>query len=58
MGSEGDVALDSDLVWKHFGKPDDWDSLLAGMTMRVGGHEVHKTVKGGNMFPYISCYIL
>jgi hypothetical protein len=53
LGHEGDVGLDPDLVWEHYGELDDWDSLYATMPMHVGD-EVNRTVTARDMFPYIS----
>jgi hypothetical protein len=53
LGRAGDAGLDPDLVWEHYGEPDDWDSIVASMPMHVGG-EVRRTIQARNMFPYIS----
>ena len=54
LGREGDVGLDPELVWKYYGEPDDWDSVMAWVPIRPKGDE-RKTLKARDMFPYISC---
>ena len=36
LSREGDAGLDPDLVWEHYGEPDDWDSMVASMSVHVG----------------------
>jgi len=51
LGSQGDVALDPELVWKHYGEPDDWDPIQARIVIGKG---MTRAVKAKDMFPYIS----
>lgn len=37
LGREGDVGIDSELVWGYFGEPDDWDSVAAHTAVVSGG---------------------
>jgi len=53
LGRRGDVGLDSQLVWKYFGDPDDWDPAVAWIPLIPGGNE-YKTIEARDMFPYIS----
>ena len=53
LSHEGDAGLDPDLVWEHYGEPDDWDSITAFMSVHVRG-PVDRIVRARNMFPYIS----
>jgi hypothetical protein len=53
LGREGNSGLDRDLVWEHYGEPDDWDSIVASMSVHVGD-PVNRLVHARNMFPYIS----
>jgi hypothetical protein len=39
-------GFDADLVWKHYGEPDDWDPLQAAVQGRF--------VRARRMFPYIT----
>ncbi|KAF9441842.1 hypothetical protein P691DRAFT_739419 [Macrolepiota fuliginosa MF-IS2] len=53
LGREGDVGINSELVWEHFGEPDDWDAVWAIVPVVPNGEE-RKLVKAADMFPYIS----
>jgi hypothetical protein len=53
LGRRGDVALDPELVWKHYGEPDDWDPIRVSITTVPRGKS-YRTVKAKDMFPYIS----
>ena len=52
LGRQGAVGLDPDLVWKHYGEPDDWDPVQAWIPMSEGGEEL-RVVTAKDMFPYI-----
>ena len=52
LGGEGDVGLDPQLVWKHYGEPDDWDPVYAWIP--TDGGKGMRSVKSRNMFPFIS----
>ncbi|KAH6909819.1 hypothetical protein BKA70DRAFT_1472060 [Coprinopsis sp. MPI-PUGE-AT-0042] len=55
LGKDGDVALDSKLVLEHYGEPDDWDPVHHFIpTIDSEGNRKSRTVKGKDMFPYIS----
>jgi len=30
LGRRGNVGLNAELVWKHYGEPDDWDPIRLG----------------------------
>ena len=48
-----DIGLDAELVWRHFGEPDEWDPVVAWIT--TPGREGSRTVTNRkSMFPYIS----
>jgi hypothetical protein len=51
LGGEGDSGLDSELVWQHYGEPDEWDPVQAWIS--TTGSE-WRSVEGKSMFPYIS----
>jgi len=49
------VGLDSQLVWKHYGDPDEWDSISAVIPVNVSPENKEwRTVRGRDMFPYIT----
>ena len=51
LGREGN-GFNTELVWKHYGEPDDWDPLLL---FRVGRPwDKYRVVTARDMFPYIS----
>jgi hypothetical protein len=55
LSRRGDVWLDPELVWKHFGDPDDWDPTTAWIpTDPDRSISVGRSVKARDMFPYIS----
>ena len=44
---------DPELVWKHYGEPDDWDPVRAWIP--IGSeNNVMRPVEAKDMFPYIS----
>jgi hypothetical protein len=47
------AAFGSQLVWEHFGKPDDWDPIQAFVATCPKG-EAYRAVAADNMFPFIS----
>jgi hypothetical protein len=47
-----DVALDPQLVWRHYDEPDDWDPIREEITEPRGNRV--RIVKAKDMFPYIS----
>ena len=47
------MVLDSQLVWKYFGDPDDWDPTAACIPLVARGNE-YKSIGAKDMFPYIS----
>jgi hypothetical protein len=54
LGRVGDVALDSNLVWEHFGEPDDWDPVFGIFPITdEEGKKDSRVVKARDMFPYI-----
>ena len=53
LGRQGNVALDPELVWIHYGEPDDWDPIEAWIPTEANGKEM-RIVKAKDMFPYIS----
>ena len=53
LGKRGDVALDPELVWKHYGEPDVWDPVQAWIPTDSEGKRM-RVVKAKDMFPYIS----
>ncbi|KAJ3873483.1 hypothetical protein F5051DRAFT_419141 [Lentinula edodes] len=53
LGRQGDVGLDPELVWKHYGEPDDWDPIQAWIPTEPNGKGM-RVVKAKDMFPYIS----
>jgi len=53
LGRRGDVALDPELVWKHYGEPDDWDPIHVLIPTEPRGNCV-RVVRAKNIFPYIS----
>ncbi|KIJ51088.1 hypothetical protein M422DRAFT_44280 [Sphaerobolus stellatus SS14] len=53
LGRRGDVGFDPELVWKHYGEPDDLDSVEAWIPTSPGNTEM-RVVKTRYMFPYIS----
>ena len=54
LGRERDSGLDSELVWQHYGEPDEWDPVQAWISTTGSEGEVMRSVKGKSMFPYIS----
>ncbi|KAF5387218.1 hypothetical protein D9757_006839 [Collybiopsis confluens] len=40
LGGRGDIGFDYELVWKHFGEPDDWDSVMAFIPTVFNGQEM------------------
>ncbi|KAF8162116.1 hypothetical protein BJ912DRAFT_1006667 [Pholiota molesta] len=46
-------AFDVELVWKHFGDPDDWDPIVFRTVRHKGGND-WITLQAREMFPYIS----
>lgn len=48
--SEGN-GFHTDLVWKHYGEPDDWDPVLVFFPERSWDKE--RVVTAKDMFPYI-----
>ncbi|TFK31769.1 hypothetical protein BDQ12DRAFT_671616 [Crucibulum laeve] len=48
-----DVGFDLDLVWKHYGEPDDWDTTSYYYTHPGTKEERH--FRARDIFPYISC---
>jgi hypothetical protein len=53
LGRQGDVALDPELVWNHFGEPDDWDPIQAWIPVDLDGQGM-RFVEAKDLFPYIS----
>jgi hypothetical protein len=54
LGRAGDVALDSKLLWEHFGKPDDWDPVFGIFPITdEEGKKGTRVLKVRDMFPYI-----
>lgn len=53
LGNEGDVGFDVEVVWKHFGEPDDWDDVVASISTRQWNKEL-RLVRVRDLFPYIS----
>jgi len=53
LGNEGDVGFDVEVVWKHFGEPDDWDDVVASISTRQWNKEL-RFVRARDLFPYIS----
>ncbi|CAL1712994.1 unnamed protein product [Somion occarium] len=53
LGGQGDIGLDTELVWKHFGEPDDWDPLEVWIPTGPT-RKIMRVVKAKEMFPYIS----
>ncbi|KAJ3768500.1 hypothetical protein FB446DRAFT_815874 [Lentinula raphanica] len=53
LGLRGDSGLDPDLVWKHYGEPDDWDPVFA-LIPRGKDHKEMWYVHARDMFDYIS----
>ena len=50
---DSDVPLDSELVWKHYGEPDDWDPIFASFP--IGPDRIRRrSVAAKDMFPFIS----
>jgi hypothetical protein len=47
-------GLDSELVWQHFGEPDEWDPVQAYIFRTGPEGEMMMSVEGKSMFPYIS----
>ena len=50
---DSDVPLDSELVWKHYGEPDDWDPVVAHIPISPDRSKL-RTVRAKDMFPFIS----
>ncbi|KAJ3541368.1 hypothetical protein NM688_g6094 [Phlebia brevispora] len=50
LGRRGDVGLQENLVWKHFGEPDDWDPVAASFPLVPWGDE-YREVQARDMFP-------
>lgn len=46
-------AFDTELVWKHFGDPDDWDPVNFRTVRHIGGND-WVNLQAMEMFPYIS----
>jgi len=53
LGRIGDSGLDAELVWQHYGEPDEWDPVRAWISTTGPEGEVMRVVKGKSMFPYI-----
>jgi hypothetical protein len=52
---DSDVPLDSELVWKHYGEPDDWDPVTAYIMRGSGSsRKLSPVVKAKDMFHFIS----
>ncbi|KAL4249363.1 hypothetical protein ABKN59_006895 [Abortiporus biennis] len=47
------TGLDTDLIWKYYGDPDDWDPLMALIPASRGSQEMKK-VQAQDLFTYIS----
>ncbi|KIK59494.1 hypothetical protein GYMLUDRAFT_60064 [Collybiopsis luxurians FD-317 M1] len=54
LGRQGDVELDPELVWKHYGEPDDWDPVQAYISTDSAEGKRMRLVEAKDMFPYIS----
>ncbi|KZT02266.1 uncharacterized protein LAESUDRAFT_815464 [Laetiporus sulphureus 93-53] len=54
LGRQGDVGLDPELVWKHYGEPDDWDPVEVWLPTDPPRNQEKRLVKARDMFPYIS----
>ena len=52
LGQVGHVALDPELVWKHYGEPDDWDPIHVWYRNLDG--EGMRLIEAKDMFSYIS----
>ncbi|KZT63207.1 hypothetical protein DAEQUDRAFT_770806 [Daedalea quercina L-15889] len=52
LGREGDVGIDPDLVWKHYGEPDEWDVVNAWVPTVPNGED-GQFVRPKSMFPFI-----
>lgn len=46
------AGFNRDLVWQHFGRPDDWDA--ANFTLIANKGQEVKSVRAREMFPWIS----
>ncbi|KAJ3489346.1 hypothetical protein NLI96_g2197 [Meripilus lineatus] len=53
LGRRGEVGIDPGLVWEHFGEPDVWDPIQAGIPTVPGGTE-YRMIRAKDMFPFIS----
>jgi len=45
---------DTELVWKNYGEPDDWDPLCSSFGLGVGEETRIVMVKARDMFPYLT----
>ncbi|KAI0339230.1 hypothetical protein BDW22DRAFT_611201 [Trametopsis cervina] len=52
-GEKGDRGPKPELVWEHFGEPDDWDCTTA-VTWTGANGEVERDIRAKDMFPFIS----
>ncbi|CAL1707803.1 unnamed protein product [Somion occarium] len=52
LGGQGHVGFDTELVWKYFGEPDDWDPVE--VFIPYGPNKKPKVVKARDIFSYIS----
>ena len=53
LGNEGDVGFDVEVVWKHFGEPDDWDDVVASICTHQWNKQP-RLLRARDLFPYIS----
>ncbi|KAJ4470957.1 hypothetical protein J3R30DRAFT_3408191 [Lentinula aciculospora] len=58
VNKRGDVGLDSELVWKHYGEPDDWDPIQAWIPTDPGSKRM-RVVQGSRHVPlHFICLIV